>query len=472
VVDLSRKGLNVASKKKVGFAPDVQPHIQRARMEFKAFIDANGMSADEAEITLESGLLVINLPRVLTFAEMRDLSYLFAADPEVTRAKHTKTEAKIKAEKGESYVEAEERTKFGAFSILAKTSKMGAYSFNLPAGPTGATSLGTCPVSAIHWPDPKNRRDVFVNELGSEVIKGRGDDDWICGNCYAMKGAYGSPSAIMIQELRRQWVMSFANKRGGSGLLATWLTRAIRWAQIKSIKSVASLRGKLDQIGQDRSVMVPDPEYFRIHDAGDFGLGPWYTNAWFETCRRCSEPKVFRLPKTGLGKLGTEFIDGDGSPNGVEFVLPAVNFWAATRAWTVTSGLESFVGDKCEDATDGTPLCVPKNLTIRPSALYFRDAAPSLNGKRLRVLDERGEIIVGGYAAGTTGDALENVKDSKSWSCPAYTPTDPKRPKASQPGACQKSVGHDPKVDVPAPAGHGCRTCWSRPDVDVLYIRH
>ena len=455
----------MARSKHIG--PDVQSHIHRARVEFAKFIEEHGLMPEDPEMTVDSGMLTINLARPLMLDEMRHLSYLFASDPEMTKAKYESRDAARREREGESFAEAEERVKLSAFSVLAKTTKMGAYSFNLPAGPPGPRSLGTCRVSAAHWPveefaDPS----VATNELGAETLGKRGADDWICANCYAMKGAYGSPTVIMIQELRRQWVMSFANRSDGADALATHLTRAIRWGQLASIKSKASLAGKLDKSGADRSVMVPNPQYFRIHDAGDFGLGPWYVDAWFETCRRCSTPHVVRVPKKG--ELPVNLIDGAGVPGAPEYVLPPVKFWAATRAWTVNSGLEQYVRGICQRGERG--LCVPSNLTIRPSALYFGDTPPALNGRHLTVFGQQ-DVQVGGYAQGSAADSLEKAKASGAWSCPAYEPTDPTKPKKSQPGACQKSKGPGSQ-DVPAPAGPGCRACWDDSGRPVVYIRH
>ena len=447
--------------------PDVQPHIHRARAELKTFIDANRLLPEDPVMTIDGGLLTISLSRPINLDEMRHLSYLFAADPDVTRAKHEARDIKRRQTGGEAYTEPEDRVKLSGFSVLARTTKMGAYSFNLPAGPTGPSSLGTCRVSAKHWPIGQYQSDVAVNELGEQGIAKRDAKDWICSNCYAMKGAYGSPTVILIQELRRQWVASFADRADGSHQLATWLTRAIRWGQLSSIKAKASLAGKLDKSGNDRSVMVPNPGYFRIHDAGDFGLGPWYADAWFETCSRCAEPHVVRLPKKGSSDgLPPEFIDTHGDVQGVEHTLPAVRFWAATRAWTVNSGLEQYVRGVCSAKQED--FCVPENLSLRPSALYFGDAPPVLNGKHLTVFGQQA-VLVGGYAQGTTADTLDRAKP-ETWSCPAYKPTDPSKPKKSQPGACQKSVG--PDGEKPAPEGPGCRACWDHSDKPVTYVRH
>lgn len=121
-------------------------------------------------------------------------------------------------------------------------------------------------------------------------------------------------------------------------------------------------------------------KYFRVHDSGDL-FNPNYCRAWARIAR----------------------------------ALPGIKFWIPTRVWRFL--------DRPAWRDVILELAGLDNVTMRPSALYFDDVAP----------------IIDGMAAGTTATA------SAGYTCPA--------PKQGN------SCGD-------------CRVCWDRPDVAVSYHRH
>jgi hypothetical protein len=237
------------------------------------------------------------------------------------------------------------------------------------------------------------------------------------------------------------------------------MTKAIRMAQAQSMTS----RFILDEMGmQDQMWSIPDPAYFRIHDVGDV-FHEHYLEAWFQVIRNCAEP--MKLKKMG-------------------FTLPAIRFWMPTRMWIFPGKVSDHF--KCRGIKAA---CVPDNLTIRPSAVHFGDAAPILKGAN--------GMSVGATSSGI-GEALapQDIEKAravvgklyheggKGWICPAYlgpeqlggggaewAPMGGKR-KGLQlvGGACARAFG--PDGEKPVPKGKGCRACWDRPDLKIVYPEH
>ena len=129
-------------------------------------------------------------------------------------------------------------------------------------------------------------------------------------------------------------------------------------------------------------------EYFRVHDSGDvFSVA--YAQCWLEVCRQ----------------------------------LPNVHFWIPTRAWQQPNGPLPILDPLLETLRQLAGL---SNVTVRPSALNFGDAAP----------------IIAGLHSGSTA-ALADA--SRAYQCPAY----------SQGGNCGD-----------------CRACWDAKGAPVSYCRH
>ncbi len=187
---------------------------------------------------------------------------------------------------------------------------------------------------------------------------------------------------------------------------------------------------------------VPEPGYFRIHDAGDFfSLGYW--EAWAET------------------------IDA----------LPHVRFWAPNRTWAHTSRT---VGH--DD--------IPENLAMRPSALHFGDPPPSLTIlRRVRMpiwqKGKGGGVAAGSGSgnpavmhevAGTPFTAFNDAPDEPFWKCPAYRYwTD--RGGGSLFGTSDAPAGGTCILARGPNNEKGCRACWGGKHgeyshVGVVYEEH
>lgn len=150
-----------------------------------------------------------------------------------------------------------------------------------------------------------------------------------------------------------------------------------------------------------RAVSRTRKPYFRIHDSGDF-FSAAYTRLWLEVCRN----------------------------------LPEVSFWVPTRSY------------QAPWASVLVELNALPNVSVRPSALFFGDPAPAIDG----------------YSAGSTAaeefDVRHYVEDGATflrfyslgsllaeghWECPA----------PAQGGSCGD-----------------CRVCWNEKDTAVVYHRH
>lgn len=419
-------------------------------------------------------------------------------------------------------------------SALTETSKMGCYSWNLPAGP--AKLGGTCPASGLGF------MYSTIGEL-ERAQKALRDPEtvirpqsFICNGCYALKAAYGNPSNIFFMAMKLLVTQKLlrnetARARGSSKLeprfhyasADTWdkakekfgkkliaselLQRAheegmlepvgfgfdefmvmaitasrarvtVRRAKLehfgytaaeyeaterninlvevrdaarklmdvvedettkpakkaKAQEQLATLlrntrlteedvTAKLGKVKRKRSNWeLPDPDYFRMHDAGDF-FNEQYFDSWMKVCSS----------------------------------MPDVWFWAPTRVWAYRGSLP-----------DHSLKNIPKNLALRPSTLHFRDEAPTA-----KYLDSLGlpKYRNGGGLSAASGSAPK-IPTESDWKCPAYEHwtkgggalrLDPKTGKAVG-GTCITARG---------PNGEqGCRACWRYNDTVVFYEEH
>lgn len=308
--------------------------------------------------------------------------------------------------------------------MLSETTKMGCYSFNLPAGPT--EQGGTCPASALGFlylpPDVQKQKQKAMR--GRHAIDER---KFTCSGCYALKNSYGNPSQVMGQsvkyEITRLWL--------ARGEFVPNMVQFIRAAQVHSMRRRAKLP-------RDKHWAVPHPNYFRIHDAGDF-YTPEYVRAWFDICS----------------------------------ALPEVSFWAPTRMWAM-------VGMASTEFQKGLPF----NLALRPSALHFREGPPPVSAAGSRAASVAGTVMPG-LAAGSGSGVNPPVG---AWDCPAMlhptlgggakvTRSKKGKEKLSE-GACARAHGpnsplrggFDPEDD-PA-LGGGCRACWRNRGLQIYYHEH
>lgn len=292
----------------------------------------------------------------------------------------------------------------GRCAVLTRTSKMGCYSWNMPAGPMSRG--GTCPGSTMGYRlwEEKPGKDSAGKVLAQasmaqvkkaiEAAKKRNEDlrsavpgtveqarmRFICNGCYALKGAYGNPSIILVMEWRKRW-RDWALEQGE---FVDVMVEAIRMAREKSKKFKPETPEEL--------AVRTHPNFFRIHDSGDFDSEP-YLEAWLEICRK----------------------------------LPYVHFWAPTRVWADAGE----PGRKAMSAVlEKHAKHIPSNLAIRPSGLFFDGPYPEF--KTLAGGATSTEVLVKTERAGLRV-SIPAVADD-AWGCPAYLPSAigggalPKRP--------------------------------------------
>lgn len=274
----------------------------------------------------------------------------------------------------------------GHMELLTRTSKMGCYSWNIPAGPVkyggscpGANMLfdtkgiglpGTDPLSGVRAMAALRRsKNRALAQYAKEVPLDQKDalQRFICNGCYALKGSYGNPSTILSMTWKKVWLKKFALP---TGQFRSIMVQAITMSRRKVTKERKKAKTP------EKLAAIPHPDYFRIHDAGDFWSSA-YLNEWFEICR----------------------------------MLPDVHFWAPTRIWTATSTAKWLERMVANDA-------IPKNLSLRPSGLFFDAPEPQVPG-----LD-----------GGTSSNSITfNVRSGRirldihatgeeTWGCPAYLP--------------------------------------------------
>jgi hypothetical protein len=145
---------------------------------------------------------------------------------------------------------------------------------------------------------------------------------WICNDCYALKSRYVFTPKIV------KWVA-----------LQIWMKRVEDFASAMidmmrhNIEYLMKVTRRDDFVRSDMAdTSWPHPNYFRVHDAGDFFSVPYF-EAWCE----------------------------------IAAAMPQVKFWAATRTWAVPKLADAFSRVKC-----------PPNLVIRPSELYV-DQPPRMH---------------------------------------------------------------------------------------------
>lgn len=329
-------------------------------------------------------------------------------------------------------------------NVISETTKMGCYSFNLPAGPTPLG--GTCPGSGpgFLFLTPAEQVQQRRKMIAPIEVKER---DWLCSGCYALKNSYGNPSQIMYQAMRYMMTLEWLNQ----GTFVENMVRAIQQAGQTSTQRRKKLPPSLRWT-------VPDPKFFRIHDSGDF-FNAKYARAWFDVCK----------------------------------ALPDVKFWAPTRMWSMAT---SDVGRTV--FTSG----VPANLALRPSGLHFGESAPRVDNPGTREASVGGaalrlSLVIPGLSSGSgSGKAVP----PGAWRCPAYDhisklgglgPRVSKkkgergRPKLTKAGDLTEAEGtcaraHGPlspkrggtnKQDTPT-QGSGCRACWVNKEIPIFYQEH
>lgn len=252
-------------------------------------------------------------------------------------------------------------------SFLTRTSKMGCYSFNLPAGPPEFG--GACPASGIGflYRQEKHKhehgaKETFEYPDWEQFVPNKAEEldtrvhtitkqKWICNACYALKGNYAYTSNVIGQLVKLGMVKKMLQPGGWKGRdFASYMLEAIEWGRKKSMKELRTTPAQLLH-------HIPHPDYFRIHDAGDF----FREEYWYQWVA-------------------------------VMDALPDVHFWAPTRMWALKKPLRYLLAGP-----------IAGNLALRPSALHFGDPAPTVTG----------------LAKGASSAQPDKVPPTV-WSCPAY----------------------------------------------------
>ena len=203
----------------------------------------------------------------------------------------------------------------------------------------------------------------------SPPLSEAGAEKFICSVCYAGKGRYLMYKSMSLGQVAKlRWV----EKTLKSGTFVRRMSEAIASLQDEDVERVLAAK-------------LVSNRFFRIHDSGDFFSAEYY-KGWVEVC----------------------------------YSLPNVRFWAPTRQWVYAKWRELF--------SNYPP---PKNLSLRPSALFTSAPPPKISG----------------LASGST--SVNGRMDAPVWNCPAY--------EGPEDHSC---------------AAAGCRVCWSAPQKPVNYLTH
>jgi hypothetical protein len=325
-------------------------------------------------------------------------------------------------------------------SLLTWTSKMGCWSFSLPAGaPVGG---GTCPGS-VAGQSLSSLAQIQGQAAKVKSILGKpvSVEDAICQRCYATGNTrYGRTSMIVKQTLLYAWVLA-----------------ALKDGSFVDVMTAAINNADTLPYGGDRGTNSYLPErwpkkFFRIHDSGDF-FSLEYLKAWKQVARNC----------------------------------PDFVFWAPTRMWAHAEGskwIREVNGDY-----DPRPEHNKSNLIIRPSNYHFNEQVPDKLTDRI---DESGKRhnAGSGYAAWSTafdkkrkpeggpgfdrtggqrvslpvlkakgtGFVQAGTKEERApydWDCQAYL---------SSGGTCRNACAPDGQF--------GCRACWMQDTRVINYTAH
>lgn len=295
------------------------------------------------------------------------------------------------------------------FSLLSWTSKMGAPSFSLPAGPV--VLGGACPgANAGQSIVPVQTLRSAARHVHARLGKPVRLQQAICQYCYAEGGQYSIGQVQFAQVLRFIWTRDALRMPEGGlwsplnpdhgpppASVGHWLEAMAYAIDHADYKLNGGKVGKIDYPAERHP-----GRYFRIHDSGDF-FAPGYVWMWVQLAHR----------------------------------FPDISFWAPSRYWATGHGVEEV------NQINNAP-----NLVIRPSAYHVNEHPPRNLGP--------------GWAAGSTAFALDQKPQGAAagdfqWDCQTYAVDDQKH-------TCRHAEGFD--------GAPGCRACWRAPQAEVNYTLH
>jgi hypothetical protein len=213
------------------------------------------------------------------------------------------------------------------FKLLSWTSKMGAPSFSLPAGPLEVG--GSCPGAAggqTIVPQASLEAGAYrVWRVTGQQVR---LSDAVCQFCYATGGRYASGQIAYAQVLTYVWTKQ-ALRDGSFFPTMDYAVKNAEYLLDGGVHPAQAGSGNASNYAPERF----QGRFFRLHDSGDF-FSREYLAAWKQIA--------------------------DANPD--------VTFWAPSRLWASAQGIEWVNEINAE----------PRNLIIRPSA-FMVNAAPPRN---------------------------------------------------------------------------------------------
>ena len=325
--------------------------------------------------------------------------------------------------------------------LFTTTSKMGCLSYSLPAGPLW--SIGTCQMSQRMTVQrelaarPHAELQLQFDAAPGRALRHRGEvvseipPRWVCDVCYAGKShyrLYGDQAMKMAWRLA--WTRAALKKRNDPEFFVREIVRGIENFRMLPKFSTGKKRATQESIGLNAN-------YFRWHDAGDI-FSPLYWDNMKEIARR----------------------------------LPKVLFWVPTRQWANQDWRDRFAADF--DSGD-----LPRNLIVRPSALFTDAPAPQVYGLAA------GTMVTSNPVGSLRVHRQEVGRPFEGGSEGIYDPDDPTARRLGRrvfPERRTVPVSTDEVWDCPAYLGdsdktrsciaQNCRVCWTKDEVEVGYDAH
>lgn len=246
----------------------------------------------------------------------------------------------------------------GAVKLLTWTSKMGAWSFSIPAGAPamGGSCVGASGGQSIAPANTFLQIRERVQALSPHrrlPVLGKA----VCQHCYAEGGQYATWQVQVVQGMRFAWLLNALR----DGSFVPVMQHAIENADYL-------LKGGR-RAGHDYARETHEGRFFRWHDSGDI-YNEEHLRALVEIARRC----------------------------------PTVRFWAPTRIWATPWGPRT-VEEIARTAG------WPPNFALRPSAYYVDEPVPTR--------EQLGEGWAAGTTVFSRAVSPE-VAAQVDWDCPTY----------------------------------------------------
>jgi len=417
-------------------------------------------------------------------------------------------------------------------TLITKTSKMSSPSFGLPAGKIKEEG-GTCPGRAI----TQTFRRIRMQK-GKPVSQKL---EAICDVCYAMGANYGYANNMIDQEGRASWIKDLLKEKTEASVekTANALTQMVSdyarygahgnrdgqeigvWDSKK--EAITYRSGDKRYMCRDTNlrIVLPGMEaaattreffqmsgvkneevcgFFRIHDSGDFGLGPDYLKAWGQVFKKLphvhfwapvrvwatfaehpteeqqawnkqfmSRPSLAVIRKQAREHPITFRKLGSGNRYGSRSVETGLEVPSPAPSLSSPGELGAFVREatSTEIVVRNTQLlptiqrmAAPQNAAIRPSDLYIH--ASDGSGSNIPYIEG---LAAGSGVAKSAGEGqyppVYDMRGREAYQCPVYTK--------------EKQINSDGTVsyrEAKSCQAANCRACWLAKDLPVFYGAH